>query len=93
VAVRGHRIVVDISDMETVNQTVNREQNHERSAENMRTTTSATPTNTPAAHFLSDRYAYRARPDFLPELLVFGIIVVTTAWPILLLVNAIATGR
>jgi hypothetical protein len=30
-----------------------------------------------ASRFLSDRYAYRERPDYLIELIAFGIIVIT----------------
>ena len=30
-----------------------------------------------ASRFLSDRYAYRERPDYLIELVAFGIIVIT----------------
>jgi hypothetical protein len=41
-----------------------------------------------AARFLTDRSAYRERPDYLIELVVFGIIVITA---ILSLANAIAT--
>jgi hypothetical protein len=40
-----------------------------------------------ASRFLTDRYAYRERPDYLIELVVFGIIVMTT---ILSLANAMA---
>jgi hypothetical protein len=46
-----------------------------------------------ASHFFSDRYAYRERPNFLPELVGFGIIVVTVIWPIVLVANAIATMK
>jgi hypothetical protein len=46
-----------------------------------------------ASRFLSDRYAYRERPTYLAELVVFGIIVVTATWPIFLLANAMATLR
>ena len=52
-----------------------------------------TVTRLRASHFFSDRYAYREQPNYLPELVGFGIIVVTAAWPILLLVNAIASMR
>jgi len=31
--------------------------------------------------FLSDRYAYRERPNYLAELAVFGIIAIITIWP------------
>jgi hypothetical protein len=41
-----------------------------------------------ARRFLTDRYAYRERPDYLIELVAFGIIVITA---ILSLANAIAT--
>jgi hypothetical protein len=30
-----------------------------------------------ASRFLTDRYAYRERPDYLIELVAFGVIVVT----------------
>ncbi|HZR05055.1 MAG TPA: hypothetical protein VFA61_04430 [Candidatus Udaeobacter sp.] len=40
-----------------------------------------------ASRFLSDRYAYRERPDYLIELIAFGIIVITVA---LSLANAMA---
>ena len=46
-----------------------------------------------ASHFFSDRYAYREQPSYLPELVGFGIIVITATWPIVLLANAIATMR
>ena len=41
-----------------------------------------------ASLFFSDRYAYRERPDYLIELVAFGIIVITVA---LSLANAMAT--
>jgi len=56
----------------------------------MKTTTFRRPR---ASHFFSDRYAYRERPNYLPELLGFGIIVIAAAWPILLLAHAVATMR
>jgi hypothetical protein len=40
-----------------------------------------------AARFFSDRYAYRERPDYLVELVAFGIIIITA---ILSLANAMA---
>ena len=43
-----------------------------------------------ASRFLTDRYAYRERPDYLIELVAFGIIVITA---ILSLVNTMATLR
>jgi hypothetical protein len=42
-----------------------------------------------ASRFFSDRYAYRERPDYLIELVAFGVIVITAT---LSLVNAMATA-
>ena len=42
------------------------------------------------ARFLSDRYAYRTQPSYGSELVVFGVIVLTAIWPILLLADAMA---
>ena len=42
-----------------------------------------------ASRFLSDRYAYRERPDYLIELVAFGIIVITVT---LSLADAMATS-
>ena len=44
-----------------------------------------------ASRFLSDRYAYRAQPDYLSELVAFAIIMVIAIWPVFLLANAMAT--
>jgi hypothetical protein len=44
-----------------------------------------------ASRFLNDRYAYRAQPSYVSELVVFAIIVVTAIWPVFLLANAMAT--
>ena len=44
-----------------------------------------------ASRFLTDRYAYRARPNYLFELVAFAIIVVIAIWPVFLLANAMAT--
>jgi hypothetical protein len=52
-----------------------------------------TSTRTRASRFLSDRYAHREQPNYLPELVVFGIIVITASWPIFSLANAMATLR
>jgi hypothetical protein len=49
-----------------------------------------TPMRIRARRFLTDRYAYRERPDYLIELVAFGIIVITA---ILSLANATATLR
>ena len=43
-----------------------------------------------ASRFLTDRYAYRAQPNYVFELAAFGIIVVTSVWPIVLLAHALA---
>ncbi len=43
-----------------------------------------------ASRFLSDRYAYRAQPNFVSELVAFAIIVVIAIWPVFLLANAMA---
>jgi hypothetical protein len=42
------------------------------------------------SRFFSDRYAYRERPDYLVELVAFGIIAIPT---ILSVANAMATLR
>jgi hypothetical protein len=44
-----------------------------------------------ASRFLSDRYAYRAQPNYVSELVAFAIIVVTATWPVFLLAEAMAT--
>jgi hypothetical protein len=36
-----------------------------------------TPMRIRTSRFLTDRYAYRERPDYLIELVAFGVIVVT----------------
>jgi len=45
-----------------------------------------------ASRFFSDRYAYRAQPNYLSELVAFGMIVLIAVWPIVLLANAMAAG-
>jgi hypothetical protein len=42
------------------------------------------------ARFFSDRYAYRAQPNYLSELVAFGIILLMAIWPVILLANAMA---
>jgi hypothetical protein len=49
-----------------------------------------TSTRIRARRFLTDRYAYRAQPNYLSELIAFGIIVLTAMWPMFLLANAMA---
>ena len=41
-----------------------------------------------ASRFFSNRYAYRAQPDYLPELVAFGMIVFIAVWPIILVAHA-----
>ena len=49
-----------------------------------------TPTPIRVRRFITDRYAYRAEPDYLSELVTFGIIALTASWPIFLLASAMA---
>jgi len=56
---------------------------------NMKTTNSI---RIRASRFFRDRYAYRARPGYLSELVAFGLIVLTAIWPIILLANAMAAA-
>jgi len=55
---------------------------------NMKTTNSL---RARASRFFSDRYAYRAQPNYLSELVAFGVIAATVVWPVLLLAHAMAT--
>ena len=50
------------------------------------------PLRVRASRFFSDRYAYRAQPDYLSELVAFGMIVFIAAWPVILLANAMAAS-
>ena len=49
-----------------------------------------TPTRIRVRRFITDRYAYRTQPNYISELVVFGIIVLTAAWPVFLLAGAMA---
>jgi hypothetical protein len=49
-----------------------------------------TPMRIKIRRFITDRYAYRTRPDFLPELVAFGVVLVVVSWPLVLLANAFA---
>lgn len=42
------------------------------------------------SRFFTDRYAYRAQPNYLSELVAFGIILLMAIWPVILLANAMA---
>jgi len=53
----------------------------------MKTTT---PVRIRVRRFITDRYAYRAQPNYLSELVAFGIIVLTASWPIFVLARAMA---
>jgi hypothetical protein len=49
-----------------------------------------TPTRIRVRRFITDRYAYRAQPNFSSELIAFAIVVLTAFWPILVLASAMA---
>jgi hypothetical protein len=51
---------------------------------------STTPTRIRVRRFITDRYAYRAQPNYFPELIAFGIIVLTALWPVVVLASAMA---
>jgi Uri superfamily endonuclease len=56
---------------------------------NMETTNS---TLVRVSRFFSDRYAYRAQPDYLSELIALGMIVFIAVWPIILVAHAMAVA-
>jgi hypothetical protein len=49
---------------------------------------STTPTRIRIRRFITDRYAYRTKPDYLPELVAFGIIVLIALGPLFFLASA-----
>lgn len=49
-----------------------------------------TPARIRVRRFITDRYAYRVQPNYLFELIAFGIIVLTALWPIFVLASAMA---
>ena len=51
---------------------------------------STTPTRIRIRRFISDRYAYRAKPDYLPELVAFALVLAVVSWPMFLLASAFA---
>lgn len=51
------------------------------------------PLRTRIERFLDERYAQRAHPHFLPELALFGLIVILAVWPILSLAGAMELVR
>ncbi len=50
----------------------------------------ATPRQMRLRRFITDRYAYRAQPDYFSELISFGIIVFTAFWSMFVLASAMA---
>jgi hypothetical protein len=48
------------------------------------------PTPIRVRRFIADRYAYRAQPDYLSELITFGVIVLTAFWSMFVLASAMA---
>ena len=44
------------------------------------------------SRFFSDRYAYRTQPEYLSELVAFGMIVFIAFWPIILVAHAMAVS-
>ncbi|HWY93516.1 MAG TPA: hypothetical protein VNY04_11495 [Chthoniobacterales bacterium] len=49
-----------------------------------------TPMRIKIRRFITDRYAYRARPDFLPELIAFAVVLAVVTWPMFLVASAFA---
>lgn len=49
-----------------------------------------TPTRIRIRRFITDRYAYRTKPDFLPELVAFSLVLGVVAWPMVILAHAMA---
>jgi hypothetical protein len=49
-----------------------------------------TPRRMRFRRFIADRYAYRAQPDYLSELITFGVIVLTVFWSMFVLAGAMA---
>jgi hypothetical protein len=49
-----------------------------------------TPARIRIRRFITDRYAYRSKPDFLPELVAFAVVLAVIAWPLFLLASAFA---
>ncbi len=49
-----------------------------------------TPRRIRIRRFITDRYAYRAQPDYLSELITFGVIVFSVFWSMFVLASAMA---
>jgi hypothetical protein len=50
----------------------------------------ATPRRMRVRRFITDRYAYRAQPDYSSELITFGVIVFSVFWSMFVLASAMA---
>jgi hypothetical protein len=49
-----------------------------------------TPRRMRLRRFITDRYAYRTQPDYLSELITFGVIILTVFWSMFVLAGAMA---
>jgi hypothetical protein len=49
-----------------------------------------TPMRIRIRRFITDRMAYREKPDYLTELVAFGILVFIAGWPIILMASTMA---
>jgi hypothetical protein len=49
-----------------------------------------TPMRIKIRRFITDRYAYRTQPDYLPELVAFVVVLAVVSWPMFLLASAFA---
>ena len=54
---------------------------------------SKTSTRRRAFRFLSERYEQRERPGVAAEFLLFAVIALTAAWPLVTLAHALGMGR
>jgi len=45
------------------------------------------------SRFLEERYVHGARPHYLPELALFGLIEILAVWPVFLVTAALETIR
>ena len=84
------QMVVDFSDVKIAAPhlgSVDWKHTYERSPVTMKSTT---PKRIRVRRFITDRYAYRTQPDYLSELVLFGIIMVAASWPIFVLATAMA---
>ena len=67
-----------------------RKRKHERKGLHMKATT---PMRIRVNRFLTDRHEYRDRANYLPELVIFGLVVIAAIWPILSLATILARVR